>query len=299
MRFFHSESSELALPDGHRFPASKYKLLRAQLLADGLLRADQLTEATPARLSDIERAHEAGYVARVETDMLSDAEHRRIGFPRGTGMAHRARVTVGGALMAAQAALETGLSGHLAGGTHHAHYDFGSGYCVFNDFAVVALTALDDWGLDRVAIIDLDVHQGDGNAAILGTDERVFVFSMHGEKNFPFRKAASDLDVALPDGAGDVAYLSALAAHLDAVWAFRPNLVLYQAGVDPLAEDRLGRLSLSLAGLRARDRMVLSACARRGLPVSMAIGGGYADPIALSVAAYAGTYAEAKTIYGF
>ncbi|MFP4003936.1 MAG: histone deacetylase, partial [Alphaproteobacteria bacterium] len=205
----------------------------------------------------------------------------------------------GGAVAAAEAALETGLSGQLAGGTHHAHREFGAGFCVYNDVAAAALWAVGTARAARVAIIDLDVHQGDGNAAILKDTDEVFVFSMHGEKNFPFRKQESDLDVALPDHTEDDAYLRALAEYLPAVLAFRPDLVLYQAGVDPLAEDRLGRLALTHRGLMERDEMVLSACARAGIPVSMAIGGGYAEPIEASVAAYVNTYRVAKRLHGF
>ncbi|MCG8652650.1 MAG: histone deacetylase, partial [Pirellulales bacterium] len=172
-------------------------------------------------------------------------------------------------------------------------------YCVFNDQCVAALCAIELGWVERVAIIDLDVHQGDGNAAILTPHGSVFVFSMHGEKNFPFRKCESDLDVALADGTGDETYLRVLAEHLPAVFAFRPELVLYQAGVDPLAEDRLGRLALTHDGLAARDEMVLRACQARGVPVCMAIGGGYAEPIDASVAAYVNTYRVAKSLYRF
>jgi acetoin utilization deacetylase AcuC-like enzyme len=206
---------------------------------------------------------------------------------------------MGGAVAAARAAMRDGLSGQLAGGTHHAHYDFGSGYCVFNDFAVAALALLADKTVERVAIIDLDVHQGDGNAAILSPRPDVFVLSIHGEKNFPFRKQASDTDVDLPDGTEDGAYLRALADALPAVWDFRPDIVLYQAGVDPLGEDRLGRMALTYDGLIKRDALVLTEARTRGVPVSMAIGGGYADPIEVSVEAYANTYRVAKDIYGF
>jgi len=206
---------------------------------------------------------------------------------------------MGGAVAAAEAALEFGLSGQLAGGTHHAHRDFGAGYCVFNDFAIAALKVLAEGWARRVAIVDLDVHQGDGNAAILAGHPDVFVFSMQGAKNFPHHRVASDLDVDLPDGTGDDAYLRALADHLPAVFDFRPDLVLYQAGVDPLAEDRLGRLALTLDGLAKRDRLVLTECRSRGIPVSLGLGGGYADPIDLSVQAYANTYAVAREVHRF
>ncbi|MBY0422293.1 MAG: histone deacetylase, partial [Parvularculaceae bacterium] len=218
-------------------------------------------------------------------------------FPWSSHVVLRARATVGGATAAARRALVDGVSGQLAGGTHHAHRNFGAGYCIYNDLAVVALTLLNEGVVRRVAIVDLDVHQGDGNAAILGERPDVFVFSVHGEKNFPFRKATSTLDIALPDGAGDDDYLRALAEHLPAVWAFRPDLVLYQAGVDPLKEDRLGRLSLSHQGLFERDAMVLEGAAKRGVPTSIAIGGGYADPIEASVEAYVGVWRAARAAF--
>jgi len=299
MRFFHSDLFDLPLPDGHRFPNRKYGMLRARLVDRGIV-AERRLHASPLAGTDaLETAHDPAYVAAFEAGSLEPKAMKRIGFPWSEFLVRRTRATVGGALAAARAALEDGLSGQLAGGTHHAHRDFGSGYSVYNDFAVAALTLLAEGAVRRVAIVDLDVHQGDGNAAILAGDPRVFVFSMHGEKNFPFRKVESDLDVALPDGTGDADYLAALERHLPAAFAFDPDLVLYQAGVDPLKSDRLGRMALSLDGLRRRDEIVLAACARRGIPVSMAIGGGYADPIADSVAAYANTYEAAKAIYRF
>ncbi|MCG8440838.1 MAG: histone deacetylase [Caulobacterales bacterium] len=297
--FYSSDQHAIPLPPGHRFPSGKYAKLRGQLLGESILSAGQLRPSPQARRDDLHRAHSPDYVARVAEGRLDAKEMSRIGLPWSEQLYLRAAATVGGALAAARAALETGLSGQLAGGTHHAHRDGGAGYCVFNDFAVVALAAVDAWGLKRVAIIDLDVHQGDGNASILGARPEAFVFSMHGEKNFPFRKPPSDLDVALPDGTGDETYLARLAEHLPQVFAFAPELVLYQAGVDPLAADRLGRLSLSHEGLAARDEMVLAACRARGVPVSLALGGGYSDPIEASVEAYVNTYRVAKRLYGF
>lgn len=299
MKFFYSDVFNLDLPEGHRFPGGKYAMLRRALVAEGVLKAGQLHVSPSVAEADLLRAHDPAYVAAIDDGSIDPAAMRRIGFPWSKHIARRARATMGGAVEAARAALRDGLSGQLAGGTHHAHYDFGSGYCVFNDFAVAALSLLAEGRADRIAIVDLDVHQGDGNAAILGPRADVFVLSVHGEKNFPFRKVASDLDIALPDGAGDEEYLRALDEALPAVWAFRPDIVLYQAGVDPLAEDRLGRMALTHQGLIKRDDMVLSACRRRGAPVSMAIGGGYAAPIAASVTAYANTYKVAKALWGF
>ena len=299
MKFFYSDVFNLNLPDGHRFPGGKYAMLRRALVRQGVVREGQLHPSPSVEEADLLRAHDPDYIASVDDGTIEPAAMRRIGFPWSAHIPRRARATMGGAVAAARAALEDGLSGQLAGGTHHAHYDFGSGYCVFNDFAVAALAVLHAGAAKRVAVIDLDVHQGDGNAAILGPRADVFILSVHGEKNFPFRKVASDLDVALPDGVEDEGYLRALADALPAVWGFRPDLVLYQAGVDPLAEDKLGRMALTHNGLTRRDEMVLAQCKARGVPVSMAIGGGYADPIEASVAAYANTYRAAKGLWGF
>lgn len=298
MDVYYSDDFDLKLPPGHRFPGEKYGMLRRRLLAAGLVSPSELKASPPATDADLHRAHDPAYVASIEDGTIAPAAMRRIGFPWSLQIARRARATCGGAIAAARAALRDGIAGQLAGGTHHAHYDFGSGYCVFNDFAVAALALLSAGEAARIAIIDLDVHQGDGNAAILAGREDVFVLSVHGEKNFPFRKVASNLDVALPDGTEDEDYLRALDDALPAAFDFRPDIVLFQAGVDPLKEDRLGRLSLSQEGLYARDEMVLTACRAAGVPVSMAIGGGYADPIDASVEAYAGAYRAARAVYG-
>jgi len=299
MRVFYADRFTIPLPAGHSFPGRKYVLLREKLLADGTLSLDDLIPSPLAEDRDLMIAHDAEYIAAVREGRLGAEAQRRIGLPWSPQLVQRITATMGGAVAAAQAALEDGLSGQLAGGTHHAHRDFGAGYCIFNDFAIAALKALNEGWAARVAIIDLDVHQGDGNAAILVGHPGVFVFSMQGEKNFPHRRVASSLDVDLPDGTEDDAYIRALAEHLPAVFDFRPDLVLYQAGVDPLKEDRFGRLALTHEGLKRRDRMVLTECHTRGIPVSMAIGGGYATPIEASVAAYANTYAVAREVFRY
>ncbi len=299
MRFFTSDRFVIPLPDGHSFPGRKYILLREHLVREGILATDSILPSPMAEADDIARAHDADYITAVRDGRLDAQAQRRIGLPWSPNLVDRVTATMGGAVAAAEAALEFGLSGQLAGGTHHAHRDFGAGYCIFNDFAIAALKVLAEGWARRVAIIDLDVHQGDGNAAILAGHPDVFVFSMQGAKNFPHHRVASDLDVDLPDGTEDAAYLKALAEHLPAVFDFRPDLVLYQAGVDPLAEDRLGRLALTLNGLAKRDRLVLTECRSRGIPVALGLGGGYANPIELSVHAYANTYAVAKDVYRF
>lgn len=297
MRVFYSDAFDLRLPPGHRFPGLKYGLLRRRLIDDAILDATTLAPSPLAGAAEIVVAHDPAYVEAIRTGSISASAMRRIGFPWSEHLWRRSQATMGGALAAARAALQDGVSGQLAGGTHHAHFCFGAGYCVFNDFAIVALTLLGERVVTRVAIVDLDVHQGDGTAAILGSRDDVFMFSMHGEKNFPFHKQRSTLDVGLPDGIADNDYLAALAGHLPAVWAFRPDIILYQAGVDPLKEDRLGRMALTHRGLLARDRMVFEGAARRGVPVSIAIGGGYAEPIDASVEAYANTWRAATALY--
>lgn len=299
MFFYYSDHFDIPLPEKHRFPGSKYSKLRSELLRKNLVKGEQLLEAPRIEPSQLLNAHCPRYVEEFLTGTLCEKKMKRIGFPWSEHLVQRTLATQGGALAAARSSLEYGLSGQLAGGTHHAHYDYGAGYCIFNDFAVIALEALKSWSLQRVAIIDLDVHQGDGNADLLKENPHVFVLSLHGEKNFPFRKFESDLDIALKDGCEDQEYLRQLELGLEAVTAFRPDLVLYQCGVDILKEDKLGRLNISLRGLKQRDQRVLETFYKKGIPVCMAIGGGYADPIDLSVAAYVQTYEVAQHIHKF
>jgi acetoin utilization deacetylase AcuC-like enzyme len=299
MRFYWPDIEDLPLPAGHRFPATKYRLLREELTRDAILPIAMLEPSPIATRSELLLAHDADYVEAVLGGTLSSDLIRRIGLPWSPVLARRSCLTVGGSVAAARAALSEGVSGQLAGGTHHAHRGFGSGFCVFNDLAVVALVLLAQGRTARVAILDVDVHQGDGNAAILGAEPRAFVVSLHGAKNFPFRRVPSDLDVELADGTDDRAYIDALADVLPAIEAFRPDILLYLSGVDPLREDRLGRLALTHEGLAERDRLVFEFCRRRGLPVSIAIGGGYADPIGASVTAYANTFRVAREVFGF
>ncbi len=299
MKIFTSPLFDLPLPSGHRFPGHKYELLRLALIRENILRPESLCVSPAASSQDLAFAHDPHYVDAVMAGTLGADAVRRIGLPWSPHLAARAATTAGGAVAALRASLEDGLSGQLAGGTHHAHRDFGAGFCVFNDFAVAALKALAEGWVSRIAILDLDVHQGDGNASILAAHPAVFVASVHGEKNFPFRKVPSDLDIGLADRATDRDYLVAVEEALAAVLAFAPDVILYQAGVDALAEDRLGRLDVTFKGLMLRDEMVFRACLRRGVPLSMAIGGGYSDPIDATVAAYTNTYRVAKSVYGF
>lgn len=298
-RFFYPDVEAMPVPSGHRFPARKYQMLRALINREAILPAESLHPSPPARHDDLLLAHDPAYVDAVIAGTLDSDALRRIGLPWSETLVRRSLATVGGAMAAATSALETGLSGQLAGGTHHAHRDFGSGFCVFNDLAVAALSLLARGRASRIAILDLDVHQGDGNSAILTADPRVLVVSIQGERNFPFRRVPSDIDIELPDGTEDAAYLAALDRVLPQIAAFRPDLVLYLSGADPLAEDKLGRLSLTHRGLAERDRLVFDFCRSRGWPVSIAIGGGYADPIDASVRAYANTFQAARDVFGF
>ncbi|MEZ5817859.1 MAG: histone deacetylase [Hyphomicrobiaceae bacterium] len=298
MRFYFPDVEEMPVPPGHRFPAVKYRLLREVIEREAILPRESLTPSPTASVEDLERAHSREYVVAVLDGTVSPDIMRRIGLPWSPALARRSRATVGGSLAAAREALRHGLSGQLAGGTHHAHREFGSGFCVFNDLAVAALTLLDEGVVHRIAILDVDVHQGDGNAAILAGRDGMFLAGIQGERNFPFRRVPGDIDVELPDGTEDRAYLDALADLLPAIEAHRPDLVLYLAGVDPLRQDKLGRLSLTHDGLAERDSMVFEMCRRRGFPVSIAIGGGYAVPIEESVAAYANTFRVARQVFG-
>jgi len=286
------------VPPGHRFPASKYRLLRELVLAERILPDGALRPSPLATRADLLLAHDAHYVDAILSGTIGPDAMRRIGLPWNEALAERSRATVGGAMAAARAALATGLSGQLAGGTHHAHRGFGSGFCVFNDLAVAALSLLAEGRISRLAILDLDVHQGDGNSAILKDVPGVLIVSIQGARNFPFRRVASHVDVDLADGTGDAAYLATLADVLPALDAHRPELLLYLSGADALREDRLGRLALTHEGLAERDRMVFEYCRLRGLPVSIAIGGGYADPIELSVRGYANTFKTALEVLG-
>jgi acetoin utilization deacetylase AcuC-like enzyme len=294
---YYPDTPDLPLPPGHRFPSQKYRLLRDLIVRQGILDGWDMAPSPLAGLAELQRAHAPEYVRAVLEGTLDPGIQRRIGLPWSDTLARRSRATVAGSLAAARQALRDGFSGQLAGGTHHAHRDFGSGYCVFNDLAVAALTLLDLEEVARVAVIDLDVHQGDGNAALLTGRTDAFVLSLHGEKNFPFRKVPSDLDIALPDGTDDRSFLRTLAGALDAVAGFRPDLVLYLSGADPLRSDKLGRLDLTFDGLAERDRLVLEFCRRRAIPVSIAIGGGYADPITDTVEAYANTFRVAREVF--
>lgn len=292
MLAYTSDHFVLPLPPGHSFPMSKYSLLRDSVAAS--LPQVRLAPAPAATDGELALAHEPTYIMAVAEGLLSPAQQREIGFPWSERMAERARRSVGATIAAARTALRgEGVAANLAGGTHHAYAHKGSGYCVFNDVAVAARLMQAEWhrahrALLRVLVIDLDVHQGNGTASIFVDDPTVFTLSLHGERNFPFRKEASDLDVALPDGSGDDAYLAALDAALDEVWQRHagtpPGLAFYLAGADPHEDDRLGRLKLTAEGLAERDRRVLQALRERRIPVALSMAGGYGHQVQTTVA---------------
>jgi len=298
MQAFHSDRHLLPLPPGHRFPRSKYRLLRERVAALAGLEAH---EAQAVGDTDLVRVHDPAYVAAVTSGTLGAAEQRAIGFPWSEEMVERSRRSVGATVAAARAALVEGVAANLAGGTHHASASRGSGYCVFNDVAVASRVLQAEAPL-RIVVVDLDVHQGDGTAAIFAGDPTVFTISLHGARNFPFRKAASDLDIALPDGCGDAEYLAALDRALDVLGAAhgeRPfGLAFYLAGADPHEGDRLGRLKVSADGLLARDRRVLDRLGELRIPVALAMAGGYGHDLDVTVAIQAATIEAAVAAWG-
>jgi len=294
-RLFYCDQHIIPLPPGHRFPVRKYRLIRDFLTPDNLFHFE---EAPFADTRLIAAAHDPDYVRQFLDGTLPAATIRRIGFPWSEGLVQRTLASVGGTLAATEEAFASGWGGTLAGGTHHAFYAEGSGYCVFNDFAI-AITDLRSRGrIQRAAIIDLDVHQGDGTAQIFENDASVLTFSMHGAKNFPFRKQRSRIDVELADGMEDDEYLATLEQHLPRVFDFGPDVVFFQSGVDALREDTLGRLSLSHKGLQRRDELVLRASQSYGAPLVITLGGGYANPIERTAEAHANTFRTAASILG-
>lgn len=295
LRLFYCDQYVLDLPPGHRFPARKYRLLREALDGDPRFLLSPSPLAEPEQVA---AAHDPEYVRQFLSGELSADEIRRIGFPWSRSLVTRTLASVGGTIAATEAAAEWGFGGTLAGGTHHAFYAEGSGYCVFNDIAV-SIAQLRSRGIaQRIAVLDLDVHQGDGTALMFQDDADVLTVSLHGRNNFPFRKQVSDIDVGLEDGTGDEAFLKELDQVLPRVFAFEPEFIFYQSGVDGLKEDKLGKLALSQEGLQERDRRVMYACANYGKPFVLTLGGGYADPIELTVQANANTYRMAGEVWG-
>jgi acetoin utilization deacetylase AcuC-like enzyme len=277
MKCSYHEGYGIALPAAHPFPMSKYSLLRNRLLAEGLLRPADILVPEPIDLVTAALVHTPAYLEKLESSSLSAQEQRRLGLPWSRELWLRSRLAAGGTLQAARTALETGLAANLAGGTHHAFPDHGEGFCVLNDVAV-AITCLRHEGVvERAAVIDLDVHQGNGTAAIFAGNDAVFTFSMHGDRNYPLAKMRSRLDVPLADGTQDREYLDLLRRHLPAVLdQGRPEIAFYLAGVDVAAGDRYGKLSLSEEGIRSREQMVIETVRGHGVPLVIVLAGGYA-----------------------
>ncbi|MEM6471337.1 MAG: histone deacetylase [Planctomycetota bacterium] len=301
MKLYYTDHFELPLPASHRFPMEKYRRLRRHVATSDRHRDDVLLVPPAATDAQLGLCHCERYVERVKSGTLSEPEVRRIGFPWSTKMVERSRRSTGATIAACMSALQDGVSANLAGGTHHAFADAGEGYCVFNDAAVAIRCLQSDRLIDRVCVIDLDVHQGNGTASILQDDDSAFTFSMHGERNFPMRKVASDLDVPLEDGTDDVTYHRELDHALASLDQEHRNaqpfdLAIYLAGADPFAGDRLGRMLLSKLGLRQRDEKVIRWCRDRSIPVAIAMSGGYANEIDDIVSIHAATLETASEL---
>jgi acetoin utilization deacetylase AcuC-like enzyme len=280
LKVFYTDHFVLPLPPEHRFPMQKYALLRQRVAESGLIAPEDMYVPHAATDVEITRAHAPDYLRRVQSGALTPQEIRRIGFPWSPEMVERSRRSSGATIEACRAALEDGFAANLAGGTHHAFHDCGQGFCIFNDSAVAARAMQAEGRAQRIIIIDCDVHQGNGTAAILAGDPTIFTFSIHGAKNFPFHKERSDLDVELDDGADDATYRAALQQGLQqALDLAQAELAIYLAGADPFTGDRLGRLALSKAGLAERDCLVFDYCQMAGLPVAITMAGGYAPQI--------------------
>ncbi|MGL5891616.1 MAG: histone deacetylase family protein [Bacteroidia bacterium] len=286
------------LPAGHRFPMAKYELLPEQLIYEGTLKESNFFAPEPLPDAAILLTHDDGYLQRLKMQQLTPAEIRKTGFPLSESLVHREVVILNGTVESAQHAIKHGVAFNIAGGTHHAYANRGEGFCLLNDIAVAANVLLHKQLARRILVVDLDVHQGNGTAAIFAANSNVFTFSMHGAKNYPMHKEQSDLDVELPDGIDDKAYLHLLGAHLPKLMdAVEPDFVFYQAGVDVLSTDKLGRLGLSRAGCAARDRFVFETCRKNRVPAAVSMGGGYSDNIRDIVEAHANTYRNAMEIY--
>ena len=284
LKIYYSDTFPIPLPPDHRFPSDKYRLLREAIIEDGFVLIPEMLVPDPASNADILLVHHQDYLDKIITGSLSEKEIRRLGFPWSPELVERSRRSVGGTIAACRAALENGIGVNLAGGTHHAHPGFGSGYCLLNDCAIAARVIQNEGLADRVVILDCDVHQGDGTALIFSSDPSVFTFSIHGARNFPFHKQTSDLDLELEDSTSDQEYLRALENGLEETFSrFKPDLAIFLAGADTYHNDRLGRLALTKAGISARDELVFRFSQRSGLSTAVVMAGGYAPHISDTV----------------
>lgn len=298
LKIAYSEIYKYRLPEGHRFPMEKYELLPEQLLYEGTVNQDNFFKPGKLTRDEILLTHSVEYLDKLEHLRLSRKEERNIGFPLRSDLVERGKVISKATYQCALFALEYGIAMNIAGGTHHAYPDKGEGFCVFNDMAIASSLLLDKKIVNRILFVDLDVHQGNGNAFIFRNDERVFTFSMHGEKNYPLRKEQSNLDIGVPDRIEDAEYLDILYNTLPRlIDEHQPDIIFYQSGVDILSSDKLGRLSISTNGCRLRDRFVFSECHKNRIPVVVSMGGGYSEKISDIIEAHANTYREAQYVF--
>ncbi|MCB0841901.1 MAG: histone deacetylase [Bacteroidetes bacterium] len=298
LKIFHSDRFVPQLPEGHRFPIIKYQLIREQLLYEGTVEERDLEESTPCEEKNILAIHDADYWESMKTLSLTPRQIRRIGFPQSEQLVERSRRSCQGTFEAALNACQHGIGLNIAGGTHHAYRDRGEGFCFLNDQAITASYLLNEKIANQILIIDLDVHQGNGTASIFADDERVFTFSMHGADNYPLKKEMSDLDIPLPTGTEDRLYLDTLDETLPRLFdQVKPDFVFFQAGVDVLATDRLGKLSLTREGCKLRDRIVMNICRKRNIPLAVSIGGGYSVRLLDTVEAHTNTFRVARELF--
>jgi acetoin utilization deacetylase AcuC-like enzyme len=294
----YSDHYSIELPVNHPFPIQKYRLIREQLVAAGTLGPEDLLEPTLVEPTDVRLVHTDEYWGQLTTGTLTASAVRRVGLPWSEALVRRSRASVQGTLTAARIAIRDGAAINLAGGTHHAFPDRGEGFCVLNDIAIAIRCLQRDAWMQRMAVIDCDVHQGNGTAAIFANEPDVYTFSIHGANNFPLAKVPGSLDIGLPDGTGDEEYLRVLETSVRRILAeFRPGLVFYLAGADPHERDRLGRLRLTHDGLRQRDEFVLQACRDAGIPVAITLGGGYGQNILDTVEAHCNTVRAARAVF--
>ncbi len=298
LKIAYSPIYKYELPKGHRFPMEKYELIPAQLLYEGSISEDSFFHPEALSEETILRTHSSEYWEKLKNLNLSPKEIRKVGFPLRKNLITRGRHISNGTLSCAKFAMEYGIAMNVAGGTHHSFKDHGEGFCLLNDFAIASNQLLYEDIVSKILIVDLDVHQGNGTAKIFENDDRVFTFSLHGEKNYPTKKEKSDLDIGLPDKTEDFHYLKTLKEHLPRlIDEVEPDLIFYLSGVDVLASDKLGRLNLSLAGCKERDRFVLKNCQKNKIPVAISMGGGYSERLSTIVEAHANTFRLAQDLY--
>jgi acetoin utilization deacetylase AcuC-like enzyme len=297
VQVFYTPRYYADIGQGHIFPIRKFELVRDRLLAEGTLHPEEIVEPDPAPLEDVLLVHTEDYVSRLCSGDLTQKEVRRLGLPWSESLVRRSFYAVGGTLAAAAVSLTDGYSSNLAGGTHHSFSDRGEGFCVLNDVAVAIRTMCARQLIQRAAIVDCDVHQGNGTATIFAGDANTFTFSMHGANNYPLFKAHSTLDVELPDGTSDAAYMETLASHLPQVFQSEPDIVFYLAGADPYRGDKLGRLALSIDGLRERDALVLHECYEREIPTVTVMSGGYGKDINDTIEIHCNTIRMVKQVF--